>query len=412
MACAAKECLCADCVQSSSNDWERCNDVYRIISPTRKSPRMTLRTLALTDLTDTVAERFIDGNGVIWTGAGVSARPRDFDDASAAWNVGLPSADALRRHLARRLVPAPSQQDGLAEVSQRYEQQFGRERLNKVIALYQARHATPPQFYDRVAQLPAEIDTFVTTNYDPFLYAALARARDPIKIVRGHALHTADRSRPVVYMVHGDAADPSRCVVTTEDYVRWEADTGVLRSLILNLFLQRTVIAIGYRIRDQHFHKLLSKVGDEVRGSGGTPHPLYVVDPKATEADFAAYIAPHYNLFLVPVSGTDFLGWLTARIGKVRRARAAAVLEGSVDQPRVAAARAALHAIPREPITDGTANPAVAAAVARRRAQAHEALSNALSRRADGGKDSWSELVRFATIGMVVRLVARTTCSR
>jgi hypothetical protein len=123
---------------------------------------------------------------------------------------------------------------------QRYEQQFGRERLNKVLAIYQAGHATPPPFYDRVAQLPAEIDTFVTTNYDPFLYNALARARAPIKIVRGHALHTADRSRPVVYMVHGDAADSSRCVITTEDYVRWEADTGVLRSLILNLFLQRT----------------------------------------------------------------------------------------------------------------------------------------------------------------------------
>jgi SIR2-like domain len=301
---------------------------------------MSIRTTNIADLPDALAQRFLHGDGVLWTGAGVSARPPGAGPSAP----GVPGGLALESHLRKRLGRISHLRAGipLEELADRYiqEHDHDRRRLNRLIrSVYSARGAVAPAFYNRVAELPDCVRQFITTNYDPFLERALA-GRGAQLVVRGRELSSVSSTRPVVYKVHGDAGRPDECVIATSDYNDWDTTSGNLPALLSSQVAQKTIVALGYSARDRNIQRLVATVANAARSVGDTPQQLYVVVSSADVGDFAVHDAASYETVLVNSTGEAFLNWLTERLREVARADAAAVLGNAiVDSPAVVAAR-------------------------------------------------------------------------
>jgi hypothetical protein len=297
---------------------------------------MPVRIIELSALPSELIDRFDSGDGLIWTGAGVSAQAIERRNGHDV-QVGLPSAWRLQSHLEKRTRPHASPET-LAELAGQYVFRYGRQRLNRIIRVaYEGSRAIAPRFYDLLARLPHPVRAFVTTNYDPFLERSLAH-RNPVVIVRDHGLERASQTRAVVYKPHGDARAPDECVIATADYDAWEQDTGNLPLQLATLYLQHSVVAIGYRARDDNFRRLLRAVNANIVRTGGTPHTMYVVIPNADITSFTAYVGQEYDLVLVRATGETFLNWLLAGLDERRRARDSLALSVLIDPPSVRAA--------------------------------------------------------------------------
>ncbi len=177
---------------------------------------MPIRILALDELPDSLVHRFAAGDGVIWTGAGVSSRSTEVIDGSAV-RVGAPSGGRLLKRLKDSTNKPHPEPATLAEVAGLYALQKGRDRLNRLIkCVYGSKSLIAPRFYDLIAQLPSAVRIFITTNYEPFLENAL-HVRRPTLVVKDHGLAEVTHTRPVVYKPHGDAQTPAESVITTAD---------------------------------------------------------------------------------------------------------------------------------------------------------------------------------------------------
>lgn len=295
--------------------------------------------LTLNDLPDSLIEQFAAGDGLLWTGAGVSRRqPVRQEDGRTVW-AGVPVAAALEAHL-RAWTPHPHPGEaGFEELATIYAQRPGRSRLNRLLrAAYFTGARLAPSFYDRIARLSAYVRVFVTTNYDPFLERALV-ARRPAVVVVEQGLERVSNRQPAVYKVHGDAQYPETCVITTPDYDRWERDATQLRDTLSTLFVAHTVVALGYRAQDGNFRRLLGAVNARTRARSGEPRALYVVTPDAAIEDFAAYDVPEHEVVLIRATGEDFLDWLLTRLAECQRTADADALSLLIDAPAVRAAR-------------------------------------------------------------------------
>lgn len=305
---------------------------------------MPVRILELAELPSALIDRFEAGDGLLWTGAGVSRRTTERRGGRDV-RVGLPGGWDLQRHLrgwTREPHPNP---ETLAELAGLYVLQRGRPRLNRLLrAVYGAARATAPAFYDLIAALPSAVRVFVTTNYDPFLERALGY-RDPVVVVRDDGLERVTQTRPVVYKPHGDAQQPEGCVIATADYDAWEASTGNLPAQLAALYVQHTVVAIGYRAQDDNFRRLLRAVNVNIALRGGTPHTMYVVIPDADINAFSAYAGAEYDLVLVRATGEEFLEWLIKQLEARRRAREAEALSRLIDPLGVREAQKAVRTV-------------------------------------------------------------------
>lgn len=170
--------------------------------------------------------------------------------------------------------------------------EHGGERLDGLIRrIYGRAGLVAPHFYTLIAALPRAIRRFATTNYDGFLEQTLA-GRKPVAVVRDRGLHQVSEQRPVIYKLHGDASEPQGCVITSRDYDQWESTTGHLPAQITTLFLQTTVVAIGYQAQDANLRRVVSAVNRRIRDQGHLPRTMYVVLPDPRIEDFAAYSGP------------------------------------------------------------------------------------------------------------------------
>jgi hypothetical protein len=304
---------------------------------------MPIRTEELEELPDTLVDRFVAGDGMLVTGAGVSRQDIE-ERCGLRIAVGVPGGERLRLHLLKYIDPAPADQS-LEAMATVYVMRHGRSRLNKLLRrVYGSRKLIAPHFYDLVTALPSYVRRFITTNYDAFIENALSY-RNPVVVVRDVGLQEVSTNRPVVFKPHGDAREPAGCVITTPDYDVWEDTTGHLPAQLTTLFLQSTIVALGYRAQDSNLRRLLSSVNRGIQAQGGTPRTMYLMVPDPKLEDFGAYYGDEYDLVLVNTTGTEFLKWLLQRLEQRRRAFEAAALEALINPPGLTQATADAEAL-------------------------------------------------------------------
>ncbi|MDB4913080.1 MAG: hypothetical protein JWM95_724 [Gemmatimonadetes bacterium] len=304
----------------------------KIVSVLQPFANKMIRIVEISDVLPDLVARFADREGVIWTGAGVSARLAD-----AA--VGVLSGAAFRQRLLDEMALAGHHVAGLelAEVASLYELQFSRAQLNHALRQsFLTEIGAPPPFYSLISELPAEVATFVTTNFDPYLESALIR-RDPIVVVGERSIGVASRGRPIVYKVHGDAGEPVTCAITTQDYDRWNENNLDVSRVLGTLLLQRAVIAVGYRAQDAHFRQLIVHLARRSRARDDGRIRVYVAVPGPTEDEFAAYGGEDVELVVINATGLALLESLGKQLEfelqrrEVERVRAVSESQSIVD---------------------------------------------------------------------------------
>lgn len=125
-----------------------------------------------------------------------------------------------------------------------------------------------------LAEFP--ITTFITTNYDNFMYQALQSCRAGSKSPSMSTSHwwdakvpappveysTADR--PLVHHLHGNWDDPASLVITEDDYVTYllnlrgvqDSDQLPIPLPVLEAMVSKPVLFVGYSLQDLNFRVL------------------------------------------------------------------------------------------------------------------------------------------------------------
>jgi CheY-like chemotaxis protein len=202
------------------------------------------------------------GDAVFFVGAGLSA------------GAGAPAWDQLAAGLAAELTPRTRERSPQM-IAQFFRNQHGDHRLYTYLReALNRRVLKPTEAHTRLCALP--VNVFVTTNYDCLLEDALKECQRPVHAITDDndlALWN-ERAEVQVIKIHGDLDRTRSIVLTEEDYVRFlHANVGMRRKL-LDFFCYRTVIFLGYSMRDIDVNLLYNQIVHEL---GGLKRPAYLL---------------------------------------------------------------------------------------------------------------------------------------
>lgn len=98
------------------------------------------------------------------------------------------------------------------------------------------------------------IGSIITTNYDEFIEKEL----DFEPLVGNDIL----LSNPYgsVYKIHGSVTDPSKIIITKDDYEVFESKYELIRAQLVSLFVHNPIIFIGYSLGDENVKKILGTI--------------------------------------------------------------------------------------------------------------------------------------------------------
>lgn len=205
--------------------------------------------------------------------------------------------------------------------------------------------AKPPDFRDPsephgvLSEFP--ISVYLTTNYDDFMYRALARhkVRSPLRDFyrwtsaldaypsplddkfQTHAAH------PLVYHLHGmldlKTEDPDPLLVhslilTEDDYIRFLSSSHSLPAPVSSAIRQNSCLFVGYRLADWNLRVILQTLKRDLPTRNFAVLPPWGRDERerqATQSYFDKYYGNALNIQVFWGTAQEFCRELRARLG-------------------------------------------------------------------------------------------------
>lgn len=249
----------------------------------------------LQDLIDQIRREKV----VLFIGSGVSAE------------AGLPTAWEIGLELARESGYQGGDPTNLPDVTQHYERRFGRQRLvDKLNNMFQGRAAaTDVTSYDLIAELGV-FPQIVTTNWDELLKVAFESKGKSLNIIKSNAnIPTLHQGLYALLKLHGDfTLSSDEMVITEKDYIgtyKPATETGGMFGLLGTWLQTRTVLFVGYSLRDRNFRLLFNLVNAKV---GSAPVRHYAVMREVEDYERGAW--ERDNVRIIRMTAREFFGTL------------------------------------------------------------------------------------------------------
>ncbi|HDH44220.1 MAG TPA: hypothetical protein ENG66_02285 [Thermococcus sp.] len=191
-----------------------------------------------------------------------------FIGAGVSTEAGLPSTQEIVEHLIGKLQANGYKPSGssLPEIAEEFSLRFSRPDLikvvrDKIIERLANADRTTFKLLDHLLVKPKDI---VTTNWDPLIEETLGR-ENYCPIFEPSAVANYSETKINLFKIHGDIDHD--IVITKEDYQTYsEKWKPVIRELQA-LFQKRTVVFIGYSVKDEDFLEMylpvLKELGDK-----------------------------------------------------------------------------------------------------------------------------------------------------
>lgn len=190
-----------------------------------------------------------DGNAAVFAGAGLS-RPSGF----VVWKE-------LLRPLAEDIGLNIDDERDLTNVAQYVRNKSGnRAAINSSILEAYSKDVEINENVTILTRLP--IYTYWTTNYDHLIEEGLraANRNSDVKIEYKQLSSTKRDRDAVVYKMHGDADHSAAAVLTKDDYVQYDRNYPLFRSVLQGDLISKTFLFIGFSFEDPNLDSILGQV--------------------------------------------------------------------------------------------------------------------------------------------------------
>lgn len=162
-----------------------------------------------------------------------------------------------------------------------------------------------------------------TTNFDRLLEGALDAAGCDYYVTKRDTDISAAGDRLHLIKLHGDALDNETLVITDADNRDYYHKHPVMRNLLGGLFVEKTLIFLGYSLDDpsfdQVYHDITRALGDFQRLS----YAVQLQPSDFSDEDWNKFhVAPwrQRQVNVVTASASDFLAELAAGLGQAQLA--------------------------------------------------------------------------------------------
>lgn len=222
------------------------------------------------------------GNAAIFAGAGLS-RASGFVD----WKN-------LLRPLAERInLDVDKESDLLAVAQYVRNEAYNRTSINQEIIEAFTESTYTNKNIDIISRLP--IYTYWTTNYDVLIEEGLEKAnrRADVKERTSQLPHTLKDRDAIVYKMHGDYRTPADAVLTKDDYVLYDKNRPLFRTVLQGDLISKTFLFVGFSFEDPNISFIL----DQITGAMGENVPEhYCIFRKVQESDYSLSEEFEYDL--------------------------------------------------------------------------------------------------------------------
>lgn len=275
-----------------------------------------------------IVEAINDKQCILFLGAGVNA-PSNTSMYSYPTDFRVPLSKELSSLLATEANYMGSDKENLQRVSQHFELEYGRWRLNKTLNKHLFTNKRPSPLLLGLAEL--DFPLIITTNFDRLLESSLRAfnkepnvivyEKDPKRKTVKCTIKSAEN--PTIFKIHGDIfipgekKDDDSAVITDEDYIHFimrmmdREDYDPVPRSISEKLIEWPILFIGYRLLDYNL-RLLFKV---LRWRKNCFPPGYSIDPSPDAIVRRIFEEKKHALFLAQ-DGWNFIPQLYKEIKK------------------------------------------------------------------------------------------------